>query len=101
MDHRARTQELRFSFTGNKALSGASGRIHWQEAVGKVPVKYVVSRNGELGVMQAVDGKAQFVAIPDAIEGQAAPVDLAPDSLIITEGQHSVVSGDSISLSNP
>lgn len=98
IDQRARTQEVRLSFSGMLALSGSSGRILWQDERGRLPVKYIVSRQGLLGVMLYREGRAEYMTLPDAIEGQAAEIDLPSESLIIIEGQHAVVSGDDVTL---
>jgi RND family efflux transporter MFP subunit len=97
IDTRARTQEARFSFIGDSsALTGSSGRVVWQEPVGRLPIQYVVSRNGELGLMQIVEGKADFIKLPNAIEGQAPKVNLPSDILIIVEGQHGIKVGQAV-----
>lgn len=97
VDTRARTQEIRLSFMGGtSALTGSSGRIVWQEPVGRLPIQYVVSRSGELGLMQIVDGKADFIQLPNAIEGQAPQVTLPLDTLIIVEGQHGIKVGQAV-----
>ncbi|WP_286240869.1 efflux RND transporter periplasmic adaptor subunit [Neptuniibacter halophilus] len=98
LESRARTQQVRLGFSAEPAISGASGRLFWQSGEQRLPIRYVASRQGQLGVMQVVDGKAQFVVLPDAIEGQAARVGLPGDSLIIVEGQHSVIDGASVTL---
>lgn len=96
VDHRARTQDVRLEFVDKQALTGGSGRLIWQEAQGRLPVRYIVSRAGQLGVMRIKEGKADFLPLPKAIEGQAAEIQLDGDSQIIVEGQHSVNSGDDI-----
>ncbi len=98
VDSRARTQELRLVFMADAALSGSSGRLLWQEAKPRLPIQYVVSRAGQLGVMRVVADKAEFVQLPQAVEGQAVKVGLAADTVIIVEGQHSVSTGDDVTL---
>lgn len=93
VDQRARTQEVRLSFSRGSATAGSTGRLVWQGARGRLPVRYIVSRDGQLGVMLYQEGQADFMVLPDAIEGQAAMVDLPGDSLVIVEGQHGVASG--------
>lgn len=90
LDKRARTLEVRLTFTAERAISGSSGRIIWQAEAGMLPVQYIVSRAGRLGVIYLDNGKAQFYPLPAAIEGQPAVVDLPPESQIIVEGQHGV-----------
>lgn len=97
IDTRARTQEARFSFMGDSvALTGSSGRVIWKESTGRLPIQYVVSRKGELGLMQVVEGNADFIRLPNAIEGQAAQVELPPETLIIVEGQHGIKVGEAV-----
>jgi len=98
IDNRARTQEVRLTFSGDKALTGSSGRLVWQEQQGRLPIRYVVSRAGQLGLMRLVAGKAEFVALPNAVEGQAAQVDLPLDTVIIVEGQHGIESGNEVTV---
>lgn len=98
MDNRARTQQVRLSFTDQKAISGSSGRIQWLDTKGRLPARFVVSRNGQLGVMRVAQGKADFVALPNAIEGQAVEVDLEDGSLIIVEGQHAVEQDEPVTI---
>ncbi|MFY0678276.1 MAG: efflux RND transporter periplasmic adaptor subunit [Neptuniibacter sp.] len=98
MDNRARTQQVRLIFTDQKAISGSSGRIQWLDTKGRLPARFVVSRNGQLGVMRVEQGIADFVALPNAIEGQAVEVDLEDGSLIIVEGQHAVEQDEPVSI---
>ncbi|MBY4677520.1 efflux RND transporter periplasmic adaptor subunit [Marinobacterium arenosum] len=98
VDSRTRTREVRLRFTDQPALAGSSGRLIWQAAEPRLPVALVVKRDGQLGVMLYQDGKARFQPLPGALEGQAAPVDLPPDSRVIVEGQHAVNDGDAVEL---
>ena len=96
IDTRVRTQEVRFIFKGKAALAGSSGRVQWQESKGRLPIQYVVSRDGQLGLMRIVDGKAEFVALSHAVEGQAPQVDLPMGQKIIVEGQHGIEAGQDV-----
>ena len=98
VEAKSRTQEIRFSFDNEPAMSGSSGRIYWQEAQGRLPVKYVVSRDGKLGVMTLEEDKAVFIHLPEAIEGQAAPAGLLNGRQIIIEGQHAVSDGEVVTV---
>ncbi|WP_299181514.1 efflux RND transporter periplasmic adaptor subunit [uncultured Neptuniibacter sp.] len=93
---KARTQNVRFSFQQQAALSGSSGRIEWFDLKGRLPARYVVSRDGQLGLMRLENGTAVFEPLPEAIEGQAVEVDLPADSLIIVEGQHAVTDQEAV-----
>ncbi len=98
IDAKARTQEVRFSFKDQVALSGSSGRVEWLDEFGRLPARYVVSRDGQLGLMQVTDSKAEFVKLPHAIEGQAVEVTLPVDTLIIVEGQHAVSDKEAVTV---
>lgn len=98
VENRARTQEVRLQFSADKAISGSSGRLVWQEQQGRLPVQYIVSRDGQLGVMGLNDSKAEFIELPRAVEGQAAVVDLPLDMMVIVEGQHGVESGSDVTV---
>lgn len=100
VNSKARTQEVRLSFMEASALSGSSGRIEWLDSGGRLPAKYVVSREGQLGLMQVINNKANFVKLPKAIEGQAVEVALPEGSLIIVEGQHAVNDQEVVTLVN-
>ncbi len=104
----ARTQEVRLNFTGDSALSGASGEVVWQSPVPSMPPEYLVKRNGVLGVMLADSSVARFVALPGAKEGQAVMLDstVAPvfssasgnSVLLIVQGQHVLSEGDALEI---
>ena len=87
IDARSRTRELRLTFKGESALSGASGRLVWKSPRRAAPAHLLVQRDGVLGVFLAQDGKAVFHAIAGAEEGRPAMIDLPDDTLIITEGR--------------
>jgi len=100
LDNRARTQQVRLRFVEQTALSGSSGRVEWLDSRGRVPARFMVFREGKLGIMRVQQGKADFVLLPNAIEGQAAEVPLAADSLIITQGQHAVEQGEAVQIAD-
>jgi len=91
-----RTQEVRFSFTDTRALTGVSGRLMWTAATQQIPGQYAVKRNGVLGLMLWKAGHAEFLPLPDALEGQALSITLPLDTQVIVEGQHSVQSGEKV-----
>lgn len=101
VDQRAKTQEVRFSFAEQRAMTGSSGRLIWKDSANYLPVSYIVSREGRLGVMLQQGGTAYFQHLPEAVEGQSARVSLPPleSTMVIVEGQHSVRSGEEISVS--
>ncbi|GGO77733.1 hypothetical protein GCM10011348_07960 [Marinobacterium nitratireducens] len=96
VDSRTRTRRIRLGFSGEPALAGSSGRLLWQAPQPRLPAALVVRREGQLGLMLYRDGRAEFRPLPGALEGQAAAVDLAPDTLVIIEGQYAVNDGEPV-----
>lgn len=91
-----RTREVRMRFTEKSALTGASGRLIWRNNQQQIPAQYAVKREGVLGLMLWRGGRAEFFALPNALEGQALKVDLPADTELIVEGQHSVEDGETV-----
>jgi RND family efflux transporter MFP subunit len=100
LDTQARTQEARLRFTERKPLSGSTGKLVWSPIQASLPASYVSQRDGKLGVFILAGDKARFVELPDARTGQPAESDLAPDTLVITEGRYRLRDGDIVSLSS-
>ena len=98
IDPKARSLEARFVFQDERALPGTAGRVVWQAAALHVPAELVVQRGEGLGVFIADGDKARFVALPQAQEGQPAPTELAPDTLLIGEGRYSLIDGNPIEI---
>jgi RND family efflux transporter MFP subunit len=98
IDPKARSVEARFVFKEERALPGTAGRVMWQAAVLHVPAELVVERGKVLGVFVAEADEARFTELPQAQEGQPAPTDLSPDTLIIGEGRHSLIDGSPIEI---
>ena len=102
IDQTSRTQEVRLSVSTTDSIpAGLSGRIEWSDQNKKLPTEYIQRRNGNLGVMVAEDivegtGKARFVALKNAIEGQPADIDLPANTAIITKNQFRVADGQAI-----
>ena len=95
---RTRNQEVRLLFVDESALPGAAGRLVWRDERPHVPGKLLVRRNDSFGVFLAKQGKARFKIISDAQPGRPTPIDLAPDTLLITEGQHALRDSQTISV---
>ena len=53
-------------------------------------------RNGRLGIFLFDDGKARFVPLDAALEGQPAVVDLPAETLLIDQGRESLNEGDAV-----
>jgi RND family efflux transporter MFP subunit len=93
IDAQARSREARFTFAGAAALPGAAGRVVWQSPLPHLPPNLVVRRGQALGVFVARDGRARFVPLPGAQEGQPAPAELPADTRLITDGRYSLSDG--------
>jgi len=91
-----RTREVRLNFSAKPALTGASGRLVWRSRELQIPAQYAVKRDGVLGLMLWRHGVAEFLPLPDALEGQALRLELAPDTELIVEGQHAVQDGEAV-----
>jgi len=104
IDQSSRTQEVRLSVTtAGSIAAGLSGRIEWSDGNKKLPTEYIQRRNANLGVMIAEDivegtGKARFIALKNAIEGQPADIELPANTAIITKNQFRVVDGQTIKI---
>ena len=108
IDPKARTRQLRLDFSADAAPPGASGRLLWRSERGYLPADLLVRRDGQLGVMTQQQGKARFVQLPGAIEGQPVAISrsalnaeaLLPDSQVIIEGRQALHDGDPVSESH-
>ena len=81
-----RNQEVRLVFERESALPGAAGKLYWRDVRPHVPANLLVKRDGQLGVFIIRDGRAQFIATPDAQAGRASPVDLPILTPLVVEG---------------
>ncbi|MGB5775167.1 MAG: efflux RND transporter periplasmic adaptor subunit, partial [Sedimenticolaceae bacterium] len=98
VDPVARTREARLVFTGEAAVAGTPGRIVWYGARSMLPSDYLVRRDGRLGVFVLDTDRARFIDIPGAEDGRPAVLQLAPETLLISEGRQRLVDND---LVNP
>jgi len=85
---RGRNREVRFLFSSEMALPGSTGRLIWKSSSSHLPADIPVRRGNELGIFLAVQGKARFHPLPNALEGQPSAIDLPADSRIVIEGRH-------------
>jgi RND family efflux transporter MFP subunit len=90
------TREVRLSLPGTSPPIGAAGRLVWQPEGRRLPADYLVRRDGQLGVFVVRDGRARFVALPDASEGRPAAVALPPVTRIVVEGRQRLVDGEAV-----
>jgi RND family efflux transporter MFP subunit len=98
LDKNYRTHTARLSFVGEVAPTGSHGDLRWRDNKLAVPSSLVVVRNGKAGIFVANSNQARFVPVNSYIEGHPAPLELAPDTQIITTGRHGLEDGDSINV---
>lgn len=89
-----RDQEIRLQFTGTRPPPGSAGKLVWADPRSFVPARYIVSRDQQLGLFVAENGKARFIPLPTAVPGRAVPVTLAADTLIVINKLGTLQSGD-------
>ena len=68
----------------------------WLVSHRSIPAEYLLRRNGRLGIFLFDDGKARFVPLDAALEGQPAVVDLPAETLLIDQGRESLNEGDAV-----
>ncbi len=96
-----RTQEVRFSFKGKHSLPiGKTGRVVWQGKLPAIPASWILRREGGLGLMLAVDGKARFMPLENAQEGQPVLMELSADTQLIDDNRLRVRDGQTIQRSD-
>jgi RND family efflux transporter MFP subunit len=93
LNRESRSVEARLLFVGAPPAAGTEGRLLWRDTRAHVPADLLVSRAGRLGVFVAEDGKARFHVLPEAQEGRPAPIDLPPETRIVTQGRHALREG--------
>lgn len=104
IDEATRTQEVRLSLPPDTQVAvGLSGRIEWSSKAKLLPAEYLIRRNSILGVIVAEDivegiGRARFLQIVGAKEGQAVEVDLPENTAVITQNQFRLKTGQSIKI---
>lgn len=100
VDNISRTREARLDFAEAAAMPGTPGRVTWQATRQQIPANFLVRRNRTLGVFVLVDGKARFIALPDAEEGRPADSSLSRDLQLIAEGRQGLSDGDAVDIVN-
>ena len=95
----ARTQEVRLAFASGAASPvpvGSDGRLLWSDPQPYLPAPLVVRRGSAIGVFVEEGGVARFVALPDAQEGRAVPVELPAATRVVVRGQATLQDGVAI-----
>ncbi len=95
---RGRNREVRFEFSAKTALPGSTGRLVWQASAPHLPANIPVRRADKLGVFLVDAGKAVFHPLPQALEGQPAPVDIPLQDRIVIEGRQALTDHDRIKI---
>ncbi|MBB5016674.1 efflux RND transporter periplasmic adaptor subunit [Rehaibacterium terrae] len=98
VDQAARTQVARLAFAGDGAPAGSSGTLRWQGAALLLPPQLMVRRGDALGAFVVRDGKARFVAAPDAQEGRPFALDLPPTAQIVVAGHQGLNDGIGVQI---
>jgi hypothetical protein len=96
LESRIRSYEARYTFAGEEAPPGATGRLYWESPIPHVPADFLVQREGLLGLFLYEEGVARFHALPNAVQGLPAPVKLPGNPLVIDAGRYSIEDGDAV-----
>jgi RND family efflux transporter MFP subunit len=94
----ARTVEVRLASLDSHqtAVVGSAGQLRWRDPRAHVPAALLVQRERRLGLFVVEAGKAKFLVLPQAQEGRAASVDLAPQAQLVVEGQAALRDGQDV-----
>ena len=101
VNSQTRNREVRLLFGNEQALPGAAGKLIWRDNQPHVSAKLLVRRGNDFGIFINNTGKARFHVIPGAQQGRTTPVDLPPDTVVITEGHYRLEDGQPVILYNP
>ena len=99
VDSRTRNQTARLKFTryGKTApLPGANGSLRWKDSQPHLSPSALVRRGAHMGFFTIADGRAVFNPLPNAQESRPAPIDLAPETAIIIQGQAQLQDGQAV-----
>ncbi len=93
-----RTQEVRLEFVGDKALPGSAGELYWVDNQAHLPAEYLLRRKSIIGVFVVKNNRAEFVALPDAVEGRPARVTFSRDQQVVEKGRFRLQNGDAVTI---
>ncbi|MGJ8686582.1 MAG: efflux RND transporter periplasmic adaptor subunit [Spongiibacteraceae bacterium] len=96
IDSQTRNQEIRLLFIDETPATGTAGKLEWLDPRPHVPAKYIISRNGQLGIFIVNGDKAKFHALDGAISGHPQIVDLPSGTLLITERLGTLKDGEAL-----
>ena len=101
LEGRIRSYEVRYTFEKQAAPPGAAGRLLWESESPHVPARFLVQRDGRLGLFLLREERARFHPLDGAVQGLPAVVDLPPETLIIDAGRFSVEDGSVVKVVDP
>ena len=96
-----RNREVRLLFSAAPALPGAAGKLTWKDNRPHVSAQLLVRRGADFGIFVNDSGTARFHVLTGAQQGRNTPVELAPDTVVVTEGHYSLEDGQALVLYNP
>ena len=96
VERAARTQVARLAFVGDPAPVGSAGTLRWRAPGQRLPPDLLVRRDGTSGYFVVDQGRARFIAVPDAQTGRAFDVEVAPDAQLVVAGQQALSDGDAV-----
>ncbi|MCY4210834.1 MAG: efflux RND transporter periplasmic adaptor subunit [Gammaproteobacteria bacterium] len=91
-----RNREVRLLFDREPALPGAAGKLIWRDYRPHLSARLLVRRDTAFGIFLNDNGTARFHALADAQQGRNTPVDLTPDTVVVTAGHHSLQDGQQL-----
>jgi RND family efflux transporter MFP subunit len=99
VESRLRSYTVRLEFVAEATVPGSAGRVQWTLPVAHIPPEYLVRRDSALGVFIAADGRARFLPLQGAAEGQPAVLQGEPgNALIIVDGRFGMDDGDQVRI---
>ncbi|MCG8612582.1 MAG: efflux RND transporter periplasmic adaptor subunit [Pseudomonadales bacterium] len=96
IDSATRTQEIRLRFAQQSPLPGSAGLLVWQDSRPHLDAKYIVERDGQLGVFVDRKGQAEYLPLPQAIPGRPAPIALPLATPMVIKNLKTIQSGDKL-----
>ncbi len=96
-----RNREVRLLFSAAPALPGAAGKLTWKDNRPHVSAQLLVRRGADFGIFVNDKGTARFHVLTGAQQGRNTPVELPPDTVVVTEGHYSLEDGQALVLYNP
>ncbi|MFC7433101.1 efflux RND transporter periplasmic adaptor subunit [Hydrogenophaga bisanensis] len=100
----ARTRLAWFGFPEAAPAPGTSGTLRWRESQPHIAPALMVRRGGTLGIFVMTQAQgAQFVPLPGAQEGRAAPLPAAvgQDARVVIQGQYALKDGQQLKTTHP